>query len=65
VSKDKYSYVSVDLRVFGYKNEPFVFATMLSKCSMYLTLQRRIGLWLCLEKKIVGIENVVEKEEYN
>jgi hypothetical protein len=25
VSKDKYGYVSVDLRVFGYKNEPFVF----------------------------------------
>jgi hypothetical protein len=24
---------------------------MLSKCSMYLTLQRRTGLWLCLEKK--------------
>jgi hypothetical protein len=26
VSKHKYCYVSVDLRVFGYKNEPFVFA---------------------------------------
>jgi hypothetical protein len=26
VSKDKYGYVSVDLRVFGCKNEPFVFA---------------------------------------
>jgi hypothetical protein len=26
VSKDKYGYVSVDLRVFGYKNEQFVFA---------------------------------------
>jgi hypothetical protein len=26
VSKDKYGYVSVDLQVFGYKNEPFVFA---------------------------------------
>jgi hypothetical protein len=33
---------------------------------MYLTLQRRTGLWLCLEKKrIVGIENVVDEEEYN
>jgi hypothetical protein len=54
VSKDKYGHVSVDLRVFGYKNEPFVFATMLSKCSMHLTLQRRTGLWLCLEKKDCG-----------
>jgi hypothetical protein len=26
VSKDKYGFVSVDLRVFGYKDEPFVFA---------------------------------------
>jgi hypothetical protein len=26
VSKDRYGYVSVDLRVFGYKNQPFVFA---------------------------------------
>jgi hypothetical protein len=25
VSKDKYGYVSVDRRVFGYKNDPFVF----------------------------------------
>jgi hypothetical protein len=32
---------------------------------MYLTLQRRTGLWSCLERKIVGIENVVEEEEYN
>jgi hypothetical protein len=38
---------------------------MLRKYYMYLTLQRRIGLWLCLEKKIVGVENVVEEEEYN
>jgi hypothetical protein len=44
VSKDKYGYVSVDLRV-----------KMFSKSSMYLTLQRRI----------LGVENVVEEEEYN
>jgi hypothetical protein len=28
--------------------------TMLSKCSMYLTLQRRTGMWFCLEKKDCG-----------
>jgi hypothetical protein len=38
---------------------------MLSKFSLYLTLQQKTGLWLCLEKRIVGIENVVEQEEYN
>jgi hypothetical protein len=37
---------------------------MLSKCFVYLTLQRRTGLWLYLEKRIMGIENVIE-EEYN
>jgi hypothetical protein len=31
VSKDKYGYVSVDLRVFGYKNEPFVFANVVEQ----------------------------------
>jgi hypothetical protein len=33
---------------------------------MYMTLQRRTGMWLCLERKrIVGIQNVVEEKEYN
>jgi hypothetical protein len=38
---------------------------MLSKCSMYLTLQRRASMWLCLEKRIVRVKNIVEEEEYN
>jgi hypothetical protein len=54
MSKDKYGYVSVDLRVFGYKNEPFVFANDVEHVSMYLTLQRRTSLWLRLEKKDCG-----------
>jgi hypothetical protein len=35
---------------------------MLSKCSMYLTLQRTTGRWFCLKKRIVGVENGVEEE---
>jgi hypothetical protein len=31
VSKDKYGYVSVDLRVFVYKDEPFVFTNDVEK----------------------------------
>jgi hypothetical protein len=54
VSKDKYGYVSVDLRVFGYKNEPFVLANDVEQVFYVLTLQRRTGLWLCLEKKDCG-----------
>jgi hypothetical protein len=48
VSKDKYGYVSVDLQVFVTKTNRLSSPTMLSKCSMYLTLQRRPSLWLCL-----------------
>jgi hypothetical protein len=65
VSKDKYGYVSVDLRVFGYKNVPFVFANDVEQVFYVPTLQSRTGLWLGLEKTIVGVKNVVKEEEYN
>jgi hypothetical protein len=54
VSKDKYGYVSVDLRVFGYKNEPFVFANNvekvfyvpdLAKKNCYVVMPGKKGLW--------------------
>jgi hypothetical protein len=45
MSKDKYGYVSVDLRFFGYKKNHLSSPTMLSKISMYLNLQRTISLW--------------------
>jgi hypothetical protein len=54
VSKDKYGYVSVDLRVFGYKNEPFVFANDveqvfyvpdLAKKNWSVVMPRKKGLW--------------------
>jgi hypothetical protein len=54
VSKVKYDYVSVDLWVFGYKNEPFVFANDVEQVFYVPDLQRRNGLWLCLEKKDCG-----------
>jgi hypothetical protein len=31
MSKDKYGFVSVDLRIFGYRNEPFVFTNHAGK----------------------------------
>jgi hypothetical protein len=54
VSKDKYGYVSVDLRVFGYINEPFVFTNdveqvfyvpNLAKKNWSVVLPRKKGLW--------------------
>jgi hypothetical protein len=61
VSKDKYGYVSVDLRVFGYKMNRLSSPTMLSKCSMYLTLQRRTGMWLCLKKGLWGLKMLLRR----
>jgi hypothetical protein len=54
VGKDKYGYVSVDLRVYGYKNEPFVFAndveqvlyvTDLAKKNWSVVMPGKKGLW--------------------
>jgi hypothetical protein len=66
VSKDKYGYVSVDLRVFGYKNELFVFANDVEKVFYVPDLAKKN--WSVVipgKKRIVGVENVVEEEEYN
>jgi hypothetical protein len=65
VSKDKYDYVSVDLRVCGYKNEPFVFANDVEQVFYVLDLAKKNRSVVMPEKRIVGIENVVEEEEYN
>jgi hypothetical protein len=65
VSKDKYGYVSVDLRVFGYKNESFVFANDVEQVFYVPDLAKKNCSVVISEKRIVGIENVVEEEEYN
>jgi hypothetical protein len=65
MSKDKYGYVSVDLRVFGYKNEPFVFANDVEQVFYVPDLAKKNWSVVIPEKRIVGIENVVEEEEYN
>jgi hypothetical protein len=54
VSKDKYGYVTVDLRVFGYKNEPFVFTNDVEQVFYVPDLAKKTGLWLCLEKQDCG-----------
>jgi hypothetical protein len=65
VSKDKYGYVSVDLQVFGYKNEPFVFANDVEQVFYVLDLAKKNWYVVMPGKKDCGIENVVEEEEYN
>jgi hypothetical protein len=66
VSKDKYGYVSVDLRVFGYKNELFVFSNDVEQVFYVPDLAKKNWFVVVPRKeRIVGIENVVEEEEYN
>jgi hypothetical protein len=61
VSKDKYGYVSVDLQVFGYKNELFVFANDVEQVFYVLDLAKKNWSVVMPRKRIVGIENVVEE----
>jgi hypothetical protein len=54
VSKDKYGYVSVDLRVFGYKNKPFVFAKDVEQVFYVPDLAKKNWSVVILEKKDCG-----------
>jgi hypothetical protein len=66
VSKDKYGYVSVDLRVFGYKNKPFVFANDVEQVFYVPDLAKKNwSVVMAGKKRIVGVEDVVVEEEYN
>jgi hypothetical protein len=51
VSKDKYGYVSVDLRVFGYKNKPFVFANDVEQVVYVPDLAKKDWFVVLPEKK--------------
>jgi hypothetical protein len=65
VSKDKDGYVSVDLQVFGYKNELFVFANDVEQMLYVPDLAKKNWSVVMPGKRIVGVENVVEDNEYN
>jgi hypothetical protein len=56
MSKDKYDYVSVDLWVFGYKNEPFVFANDIEQVFYVPDLAKNNWSMVLAEKRIVGVE---------
>jgi calcineurin-like phosphoesterase family protein len=54
LSKDKYGYVSVDLQVFGYKNEPFVFANNVEQVFYVPDLAKKNWSVVMLGKKDCG-----------
>jgi hypothetical protein len=53
MSKDKYGYVSVDLRVFGYKNEPFFFANDVEQVFYVPDLAKNNWSLVLLGKKVL------------
>jgi hypothetical protein len=62
VSKDKYGYVSVDLRVFGYKNEPFVFANDVEQVFYVPDLAKKNWPVVMLgEKGLLGLKMLLRR----
>lgn len=66
VKVDKYGVTTVDLECVGYKDEPFVLARQVVQV-FYVTdpANKKRHVVLQGKRRIVGVENVVDEEEYN
>ena len=64
--KDPYGFTTVDLENVGYKEEPFVLADQVSQV-FYVpdTRNKKRHVVLPGKRRVVGVENVVDEEEYN
>ena len=66
VTRDKNRFVSVDLRNVGYKTEPFVLAKdVLHVFYVPDTVRTTRHIVLHGKRRIVGVQNVVDEEEFN
>ena len=63
---DKYSFTSVDLRRVGFKDDPFILANQAHQV-FYLedTSNKNLHIAMHGKRKIVGVQNVVDEDEYN
>jgi hypothetical protein len=61
VSKDKYGYVSFDLQVFGYKNEPFVFANDVEKVFYVPDLAKNWSVVMLGKKGLWGLKMLLRR----
>jgi hypothetical protein len=61
VSKDKYGYVSVDLRVFGYKNELFVFANDVEQVFYVPDLAKKNWSVVMPKKGLLGLKMLLRR----
>jgi hypothetical protein len=66
VQKDKYGFVSVDLSRHGYKTDPFVLAQHVAQV-FYVsdTTNKRLKVVIPGKRRIVGVENAVDEEEFD
>ena len=64
--KDPYGFTTVDLENVGYKEEPFVLADQVSQV-FYMpdTRNKKQHVVLSRKRRVVGVKNVVDEEEYN
>ena len=66
VTRDKNGFVSVDLRNVGYKTEPFVLAKdVLQVFYVPDTVRMTWHIVLSGKRRIVGVHNAVDEEEFN
>jgi hypothetical protein len=66
VTKDNYGFTTVDFEQVGYKEEPFVLASQVSQVFYVLdTRNKKRLVVLPSKKRVVGVENAVDEEEYN
>jgi hypothetical protein len=61
VSKDKYGYGSVDLRVFDYKNELFVFANDVEKVFLVPDIAKKNWSLVMPEKRLLGLKMLLRR----
>ena len=66
VTRDKNGFVSIDLRNVGYKTEPFVLAKdVLQVFYVPDTVRTTRHIVLPGKRRIVGVHNAVDEEEFN
>jgi hypothetical protein len=64
--KDLYGFTTINLEKVGYKEEPFVLAVQVSQVFYVLDMRNKKWHMVVLGKRrIVGVENVMDEEEYN
>jgi hypothetical protein len=63
---DKYGFTTVDLRRVGFKDDPFILANQAHQV-FYLedTSNKNLHIAMHGKRKIVGVQNVVDEDEYN